>query len=263
MLLCPHQIMSAMPIISPQRCRWRVFPEATGLERAAADLVAAAARSAIAQRGVFHLVLTGGKTPRPIHELLRAIDADWARWQIWFGDERCLPPEDVERNSRMALTTWLDYVAIPPGNIHPIPAELGPRVAASTYAKALAAVPEFDLVLLGLGEDGHTASLFPDRSWQTAHDLPALAVTDSPKPPLQRVSLSPARLAAARQVLFLVTGAGKRMAVKDWQAGVAIPASHIAPAAGVDVYLDAAAGSEAEAREQSKRGKSAGKDESF
>jgi len=106
----------------------------------------------------------------------------------------------------------------------------------------LAAVPIFDLVLLGLGEDGHVASLFPGASWHVKSDLPAvLPVFDSPKAPAQRVSLSPARLSAARKVLFIIVGAGKRNAVNKWRAGNSIPASSITPAAGVDIYVDVAA----------------------
>lgn len=227
--------------IASQQCRWQVFSDAAELEQAVADRVLDAAQEAISARGIFHLVLAGGSTPRHVHELLRGASADWGRWQIWFGDERCLPPDDIERNSRMACTAWLDHVAIPSGNIHCIPAELGPDEGAAAYVHKLAGVPEFDLVLLGLGEDGHTASLFPGRDWSVAGLASALAVTDAPKPPPQRVSLSPARLAATRQLVFLVSGAGKRTAVRDWRAGIAIPASLIAPRGGVDIYLDAAA----------------------
>jgi 6-phosphogluconolactonase len=204
----------------------------------------AAAQNAIGQRGAFHLVLAGGTTPQRVHELLRGAAADWAHWQIWFGDERCLPPDDTERNSRMAHTAWLDHVPIPRCNIHCIPAERGPDAGATAYAQELAGVAEFDLVLLGLGEDGHTASLFPGRDWSVTGLPPVLAVIDAPKPPPQRISLSPARLAATRQLVFLVTGAGKRAVVQDWRSGVVIPASQIVPRGGVDIFLDAAASGE-------------------
>jgi 6-phosphogluconolactonase len=230
--------------IASQQCRWRIFSGAEELEQAVADLVLDAAREAISVRDVFHLVLAGGNTPRRIHECLRAAEADWPRWQIWFGDERCLPPDDAERNSRMARTAWLDHAPIPSVNIHCIPAERGPDAGAAAYAHELAGVAEFDLVLLGLGEDGHTASLFPGRDWSATGLAPVLAITDAPKPPPQRVSLSPARLAATRQLVFLVTGAGKRTAVRDWRTGIAIPASRIAPRGGVDIFLDAAASGE-------------------
>lgn len=233
--------MSAASGIPTQTARWRISLDTEALERAAAAQVLDAAREAIAERGVFHVVLSGGATPRRLYERLREADADWSRWQIWFGDERCLPPGDAERNSRMARDAWLDRVPIPPGHVHVIDGELGPAAAAA-YAHQLEGIGEFDLVLLGLGEDGHTASLFPGQDWRAATGLPAaLAVLDAPKPPPERVSLSPRRLSAARRVFFLVTGEGKREAVRQWRSGVGIPASAIAPSQGVDIFIDVAA----------------------
>lgn len=224
-----------------QNCRWHVLPDADALERAATDRILYAAQQAIARSGAFHLVLAGGNTPRRVYAALAGAAADWARWHVWFGDERCLPPTDPERNSRMAAEAWLDRVAIAAAQVHAIPAERGAATAAQTYADALAGMADFDLVLLGLGEDGHTASLFPGHDWGTGADAPAaLAVFDAPKPPPQRVSLSARRLSATREVIFLVSGAGKRQALAAWRAGTAIPAAAIAPAHGVDVLLDCA-----------------------
>jgi 6-phosphogluconolactonase len=142
----------------------------------------------------------------------------------------------------MAHAEWLGYASVPAHNIHPIPAESGARTAATLYARALRGIDAFDLVLLGLGEDGHTASLFPGHDWGIHADSPdVLAVTDAPKPPPERVSLSAHRLSNAQQVLFLVEGAGKRDAVAAWRRGADIPATSITPAGGVDVLLDAAA----------------------
>ncbi|WP_035383861.1 6-phosphogluconolactonase [Ferriphaselus sp. R-1] len=222
-----------------QLCLWRTFATATQLEQAAVQHVLTAAEAAIHARGAFHLVLAGGTTPRRVYEALRSAHADWAHWHVWFGDERCLPPEHAERNSRMAGLAWLDHVAIPAGQVHAIPAELGPAEAAGRYAQALADVGEFDLVLLGLGEDGHTASLFPGHNWGTLPAAPdAMPVSDAPKPPPQRVSLSAQRLGRARAVTFLVTGTGKRDAVAAWRAGQAIPATSITPAQGVEIWLE-------------------------
>ena len=199
-----------------------------------------ASQQAISRRRAFHIVLAGGTTPRRVYELLRETDADWAAWHVYFGDERCLPPDHAERNSRMVALAWLDHVAIPDGQIHPIPAENGAEIAANSYAQIVDGIEQFDLVLLGLGEDGHTASLFPDHEWGDVPDAPAaIAVHDSPKPPPDRVSLSAQRLSAARQLIFLVTGASKRQAVKDWRNGANIPAASIVPASGVDVYIEA------------------------
>jgi 6-phosphogluconolactonase len=141
----------------------------------------------------------------------------------------------------MAGETWLDAVRVPAPQVHAIPAELGAVQAARSYSGTLRTVGEFDLVLLGLGEDGHTASLFPGHDWGTQRGAPdALAVLDAPKPPPQRVSLSAARLGRARQVIFLVAGESKRWAVSEWRAGKDIPARAIVPAAGVDVLVDSA-----------------------
>lgn len=225
-----------------QVVRWHAVPDAASLQANALARVLAAARDAITQHGAFDIVLAGGNTPRQLYRALRRADTDWNRWHIWFGDERCAPPDDPERNSRMARDEWLDHVAIPTVNIHAIPAEAGAREAATLYARELRTADTFDLVLLGLGEDGHTASLFPGHDWGAHADSPdALAVFDAPKPPPERVSLSATRLSNAHAVLFLVEGAGKRDAVAAWKHGDAIPAASIAPEVGVDVLLDAAA----------------------
>lgn len=225
-----------------QFCRWQIFPDAEALRDAAVAVIDQAARQAIAVRGEFHIVLSGGNTPRAVHERLASLKTDWSAWHIYFGDERCLPTDHPERNSYMAHDVWLDCVAIPPMQMHLIPAELGATRAAQEYAKVLHEVGEFDLVMLGLGEDGHTASLFPGHDWGTADDSPdVLAIHDAPKPPPERVSLSAVRLSRAHRVMFLVTGAAKREAVARWQAGEKLPASAIAPEGGVEVLVEVAA----------------------
>jgi len=223
------------------RCRWHGIADEATFRRSACEMVLAGATRAIWQRGQFKLVLAGGNTPREIYRELSATGADWTAWHIYFGDERCLPADDLARNSRMAYEAWLGWVPIPPAQIHVIPAESGAIAAARAYADVLRTVGEFDMVLLGLGEDGHTASLFPGHDWGTAAGSPdVLAVADAPKPPPQRVSLSAVRLRRARQVLVWVWGQSKRAAVDSWRAGVLIPAAAIAPAAGVDILADAA-----------------------
>ena len=225
----------------PERYRWHAVPDEPSLRQAAYEAILAGAARAIHERGKFHLVLAGGSTPRGVYHALGAAKTDWSAWHIYFGDERCLPPGDSARNSRMAAAVWLDCVPIPPLQVHAIPGELGALQAARMYAETLHAVGDFDLVLLGLGEDGHTASLFPDHEWGTAPGSPdTLAVFDAPKPPPQRVSLSAARLSRARQVVFLVSGESKHRAVGAWRAGKDIPARAIIPAAGVDVLVESA-----------------------
>ena len=222
-----------------QQCRWHAYNSTAELEQAALQAILHAARQAISLRRAFHIVLAGGTTPRRVYELLRKADADWAAWHVYFGDERCLPRDHAERNSRMAALAWLDHVAIPSSQIHLIPAEIGAQAAASIYAQTLAGIDLFDLVLLGLGEDGHTASLFPNHDLGNTPGAPAaIAVQDAPKPPPQRVSLSAQRLSAARQAMFLVTGATKQQAINDWRKGVNIPAATIAPVGVVDIFLE-------------------------
>lgn len=235
--------MIRVPTTLPaQVVRWHTYPDDASLVANALARVLGAARSAITRHAAFDIVLAGGNTPRKLYRGLRRADADWPRWHVWFGDERCVAAGDPARNSSMAKDEWLDHVAIPPANVHPIAAERGAREAATHYAREVRAVDAFDLVLLGLGEDGHTASLFPGHDWGMHSDSPhAIAVFNAPKPPPERVSLSATRLSNAHMVLFLVEGDGKRAAIHAWQRGDAIPAAAIAPESGVDVLLDAAA----------------------
>lgn len=222
-----------------QHCRWHPQAGPAELKQYALSAIRQAAEQSIRQRGSFHLVLAGGSTPRQVYAELHNTETDWSRWHIYFGDERCLPPEHAERNSRMAAEVWLDHVAIPAAQVHNIPAEHGATAAAAEYAAILSDANTFDLVLLGLGEDGHTASLFPDHVWGAETTAPAaLPVFDAPKPPSERVTLSVHRLSAARQVLFLVSGASKRDALQAWMRGDAIPAGAIAPPNGVDVVYN-------------------------
>lgn len=230
--------------------RWHRVADAGKLQHEASRRVLAAAAAAIEARGIFNVVLAGGGTPKPTYHALRGAQTDWSAWHIYFGDERCVPEHDPQRNSAMARAAWLDHVALPTVNFHAIPAERGAEEGARAYADLLADVGRFDLVILGLGEDGHTASLFPGKDWGESAAAPAaLPVHEAPKPPPDRVSLSAARLADARQVMFLVDGEGKRDAVNRWRAGARIPAAAISPACGVDVWVQAslleAAGEEA------------------
>ncbi|ACT50342.1 6-phosphogluconolactonase [Methylovorus glucosotrophus] len=222
-------------VLNGQISRWHTFTSQQAINEATLQRILALAEEAIAARGAFTIVLAGGNTPKQVYELLRHAKADWSKWHVYHNDDRCLPADHPERNSLMARQAWLDHVAIPADQIHDIPAERGPVEGAAAYAKTLQGLGEFDLVLLGLGEDGHTASLFPGHTWDDSVD--AFPVYNSPKPPAERVSISARRLSHTRAVIFLVTGAGKQEAVNNWRSGVAIPATVIKPANGVDVYV--------------------------
>ncbi|MBI5438245.1 MAG: 6-phosphogluconolactonase [Nitrosomonadales bacterium] len=196
------------------------------LSLAVAQRIAAAAAQAIAARGVFHLVLAGGETPRRCYEKLRSLAIDWTHVQLYIGDERCLPKGDAQRNDTMIRATLLEHISIPQDNIHFIPSELGAHAAAAAYAALLEQVATLDMALLGMGEDGHTASLFPDNPATESTAL-AVPVFNSPKPPPDRVTLGMNTLNKARQKLFLVAGAGKRSALEQISCGILLPAARV------------------------------------
>ncbi|MEQ1860746.1 MAG: 6-phosphogluconolactonase [Chthoniobacteraceae bacterium] len=184
-------------------------------------------RAAIAERGLFRLALSGGDTPRVIHAAMARLAPDfpWGKVQITFGDERCVPPDDKDSNYRMAHESLLSAVPIPEGNIFRMRGEIDPAVAAREYEAKLAAVaarcgePRYvhDLLLLGLGPDGHTASIFPGSpalDETTRNVLPVIG----PKPPPQRLTMTFPLINAARSVVFLVKDAGKAQVVAEVQA---------------------------------------------
>ena len=226
--------VKSLTLANNQHTRWYRFNSQDEINQATLKRILQAADEAIKKYGSFLIVLAGGSTPKSVYQLLAKENADWANWHVYHNDDRCLPVDHVDRNSKMARDAWLNHVAIPANQIHDIPAELGNVEGAKAYAQTLAGVRTFDLVILGLGEDGHTASLFPNQAVDNSAD--AVPVFNSPKPPAERVTISQSRLDNTHGVIFLVTGAGKQDAVNNWLNGVAIPATLIAPACGVDVY---------------------------
>lgn len=221
---------------------WRVFADDEALVATLAAALCEEAGTAIAARGEFHLVLAGGSTPRALYRTLASRHAGDAHWHVWYGDERCLPADHPERNSVMAEAVWLAASRIPAENRRPVPAELGTAGAAARYAGWLKEVADFDVVLLGMGEDGHTASLFPGHGWGDAPgSADVLAVHDAPKPPPERVSLSASRLNRSRRMWFVITGSGKREALQRWKSGAALPVSVVQGRQETVAWLDAAA----------------------
>jgi 6-phosphogluconolactonase len=175
--------------------------------------VAEAGAKAIAKalrEGSRTLVLAGGTTPARCYELLANMEVDWARVTVLFGDERCVPPDHPDSNYRMARETLLDKVS--PATVYRMPAELGPDEGAAEYESTIKALVPLDVVVLGVGEDGHTASLFPGHPLLKATGLVA-GIRNSPKPPPERVTLTLPAIQSARLVLILATGAGKAKAV--------------------------------------------------
>ncbi|HKW60623.1 MAG TPA: 6-phosphogluconolactonase [Candidatus Dormibacteraeota bacterium] len=178
-----------------------------------AEEVAESAAAEIAEAlrdGARSLVLTGGTSPRRCYELLSELEVEWGRVSILFGDERCVPPLDPESNYRMARESLLDRVQ--PATVYRIPAELGPDEGADLYAEVVSNTAPFDIVLLGVGEDGHVNSLFPGHPALKATGLTA-GIHDSPKPPPRRVTMTFAAIRDAARVIIIATGAGKAQAV--------------------------------------------------
>jgi 6-phosphogluconolactonase len=180
---------------------------------ATAEEVAESAAAEIAEAlraGARTLVLTGGTSPRRCYELLSELDVEWGRVSILFGDERCVPPLDPESNYRMAKESLLDRVH--PATVYRIPAELGPDEGADLYAEVVANSAPLDIVLLGVGEDGHVNSLFPGHRALQSEAL-TVGIHDSPKPPPQRVTMTFEAIRDAGRVIIIATGAGKAHAI--------------------------------------------------
>ncbi|MFC1602587.1 6-phosphogluconolactonase [Pseudomonadota bacterium] len=221
--------------------RWHLFPDKNELVVALRSKLLLAAEEAIEKQGRFTIVLAGGETPTILYRTLVDAKTDWNAWHIYFGDERCLPKDDPQRNDFMAKTAWLNHVSIPSNQINNIPAELGAEEGAKQYHERLSNVATFDLVLLGLGEDGHTASLFPNGEATYATEN-TIAVINAPKAPLERISLTAQRLGQTDELFFIVTGSNKQNAVQQWRNNEQIPAAKIQPDTGrADVFLDALA----------------------
>jgi 6-phosphogluconolactonase len=205
----------------------------TVAERAAMHIEAMLER-ARAERGVAHLAISGGTTPGRTFELLAEHPGRLSATELWFADERCVGPEDEESNFRLARDTGLAGGAIALEHVHRIEGELGPQRGAEHYAAMLeerlghseeAQVPVLDLVILGIGPDGHIASLFPgNAALDAAGQTVCLGITDSPKPPPERITLSLPVLLAARGCLLLATGAAKADAV---DAMLGEPSKHV------------------------------------
>jgi len=215
---------------------WTVLDNPEEVAQVACQRILAAAEHAIDKRGCFHIVLAGGTTPGKTYELLSLESSDWQCWHIWFGDERCLPSDHRERNSLMIEQTLTSRVPIPSNQIHIIPAEQGPVAAAEFYAQRLEAVPLFDMVLLGMGEDGHTASLFPGKQYIMGKTV--LPIFDAPKAPAERVSLSAEMLSQCAYLMFIITGKTKFDAVSRWRSGEGLPVSMIHGIDKTDVLAD-------------------------
>ncbi|MHB8642775.1 MAG: 6-phosphogluconolactonase [Gaiellaceae bacterium] len=200
-----------------------VLDNASAAARHAGEVLAEAAATGT------HIALSGGKSPELAHETAAKLAPDWSSVELWWGDERCVPPDDERSNYRMAKRTLLDHVPVPPAAVHRVRGEADPEEAAREYDTALQGV-RLRLNLLGIGPDGHTASLFPGAPG--LHERQRLAIAAEPglDPRVMRVTMTPPMLANADVVLFLATGEAKAEAVARAFAGpesTATPASMI------------------------------------
>lgn len=227
-----------------------ISPDKDAVARAAADLFIARGRAAIAQRGFYYVVLAGGSTPKATYQLLAqpeyAARLDWSKTHLFWGDERCVEPDDVQSNYRMVREALLNHIPITMDNVHRIQGEIQPHEAAEQYEKLLRRIwsnadwPRFDLVLLGMGDDGHTASLFPhtaalheNKRWVAANYVERVG--------MWRVTLTAPAINHAECVAFMVTGASKAARLKEVLNGVykpqELPAQLIAPTDGDLLWL--------------------------
>jgi 6-phosphogluconolactonase len=188
-----------------------------------AEIILDQAVETLESRGLFRLGLTGGRSPRAIHEAMvaQAKDLPWTKLQITFGDERCVPPDDADSNYRIAKESLIDPTGLPEGNVFRMRGEIDPAAAAQEYEAKLAAVAArlgearytHDLLLLGLGEDGHIASLFPNAASLEEKERNVLPVI-GPKPPPQRLTMTLPLINSSRHIMFLVPDPAKRAVVE-------------------------------------------------
>lgn len=227
----------------------RVFTDKDTLSLEAAALFVRQAQISVNHRGRFCVALSGGRTPGRLYEILAGPpflnDAPWDRTHIFWGDERCVPADDQKSNALMARQALLDHVPVPPDQIHPILCHEAPATSARQYRDLLqdfysAGPPVFDLVLLGLGEDGHTASLFPYDELLKDQNAWTSSVYVKEQD-MYRVTLMPAVINRARLVVFLVSGDSKASVLKEVVAGPSdpfrLPSQLIRPQFGELVWL--------------------------
>ncbi len=225
-------------MLDTTRLRIHHYPNNAELIAAIYQRIAGLSQHCIDSKGQFSAVLAGGTTPQRLYQRLRQLETEWRCWHIYFGDERLLPAGDPERNDSMADRAWLAHVPIPTNQVHRVQTATSANAAAIAYEAILRQASCLDLVLLGLGEDGHTASLFPGSRATTADSRLAVGIEDAPKPPPQRVSLTARCLSQGEKVWFVVSGEAKRPALQAWLEGAELPAATIKPNAGVDIFTD-------------------------
>ncbi|HVW19071.1 MAG TPA: 6-phosphogluconolactonase [Solirubrobacteraceae bacterium] len=202
--------------------------DADAVSAAAAEELAGLLAAALGARGVAHLALTGGSSAAPVYERLAGLVGDWSAVHLWWGDERCVAPDDEQSNFLIARRALIEPAGIGADRVHRMRGELGPADGARAYAAELGehvaarderGLPVLDVVDLGLGPDGHVASLFPSHPLLAVDDATVAGVTDSPKPPPRRITLTLPVLRAARALVVHTAGASRAEAIARAAAG--------------------------------------------
>ena len=204
---------------------WLIFADIDKLsEQLACDILDIAEKS-IQLNDIFRIVLAGGESVTSLYKVLNNSKSTWSKWQVYIGDERCMPLKDINRNDHMINKIWLDHSKIPKQNIHFTHAELGPYKASIHYENVLKSIGYFDVVLLSIGEDGHTASLFPSHFYDENKSV--VVECNSPKYPKERVSMSYSRLNQSKNIFKVINGKSKQGAVDLWSKGMILPINQI------------------------------------
>ncbi|KAI5123589.1 hypothetical protein M0805_003407 [Coniferiporia weirii] len=238
-----------MPFGPPSEPVLYSFPSPSELTDSLAHFVVKAQKDAVEKKGKFTLAISGGSLPKQLNALVGNPDVKWDLWHIFYADERAVPLDDDDSNHKLCTTELFSKVPIPPANIHAIdPEQLGDlSELADDYEQALirefamkdsARYPVFDLILLGMGPDGHTASLFPGHALLSEEDRWVAWIDDSPKPPARRITLTYLVINHAARVVFVAAGAGKadvlHTVLDNPQEG--LPSSRVRPAAPGHLY---------------------------
>ncbi len=205
---------------------WNIYPTTEDTAKATADYLSDLITKILQKQKLCHIALPGGSTPAKCFAHLTKKNLDWKNIHWYLGDERCYPVGHADRNDTMIQQYLWSPVQCPESNRHPIPTELGAEVAAEQYTKVIEQIGTLDIALLGMGEDGHTASLFPENPALMLTQA-AIPVHNSPKPPADRVSLSISTLQSAKNKIVLATGTGKQWAIQQIKKDADLPVNCI------------------------------------
>ena len=204
---------------------WLIFNDNISLSKELAREILDIAKSSIKLKGSFTIVLAGGNSPIELYKILSQSESNWSKWHIYIGDERCLPLGDKDRNNQIIGKIWLNNSSIPISNINFIRSELGAMEGMLHYERTIENINYFDVVLLSIGEDGHTASLFPGHAYEESQNV--VIERNSPKYPKDRISMSYLRLNKSKNVFKIILGESKKKAIRFWLQGVILPINQV------------------------------------